>query len=141
MLDNRIFLHSLKWFFKLLTDRRINSRETGMNASIVTTCKTAIWSTVLIPLTFFSFTYSNAWLVWNWRTFFLFLENKWNQPNHWSLLHTIRVHPLPCKVVHFYVRKTPSQSEQTFNFYLLIWLAGSFTHVEMYDFTRHRVYP
>jgi len=48
---------------------------------------------------------------------------------------------MPCKVVHFYVRKSLSQSEQTSNFSLLIWLAGRFTHVEMYDFTRHRVYP
>jgi len=48
---------------------------------------------------------------------------------------------MPYKVVHFYVRKSLSQSEQTSNFSLLNWLAGRFTHVEIYDFTRHRVYP
>jgi len=58
-----------------------------------------------------------------------------------TLIDTIRVHPKPCKLVHFYVRKSPSQSEQTSNFSLLIWLAGRFTHVEMYEFTRPRVYP
>jgi len=42
---------------------------------------------------------------------------------------------MPCKVVHLSVRKSPSQSEQTSNFHLLIWLAGRFTHVQMYDFT------
>jgi len=56
-------------------------------------------------------------------------------------VYSVRVHPMPCKVVHFYVRKFLSQSEQTSNFSLLIWLAGRFTHVEMYDFTVHRVYP
>jgi len=55
--------------------------------------------------------------------------------------HTLRVHPMSCKVVHFYVRKSLSQSEQNSNFSLLIWLTGTFTHVEMYDFTRPRVYP
>ena len=53
----------------------------------------------------------------------------------------LRVHPMPCKLVHFYVRKSPSQSKQTSNFSLLIWLAGRFAHVEMYEFTRFWVYP
>jgi len=44
---------------------------------------------------------------------------------NWDITQTLRVHPMPCKVVHFHVRKSPSQSEQTSNFSLLIWLAGS----------------
>jgi len=69
---------------------------------------------------------------------------KWNciSSKYKSLAYkSVRVHPMPCKFVNFYVCKSPSQSEQTSNFFLLIWLARRFTHVEMYEFTRHRVYP
>jgi len=58
-----------------------------------------------------------------------------------TLHNTIGVHPMACKVVHFYVRKSPSQSDQYVKVGSLLWLAGRFTHVKLYDFTRHRVYP